>query len=438
VRDLFERGLQALRQANRFDLALKLAEPAGKALEPNRAAVLRAEINADWGRAERAQGGLAGPHEEEARQHLLESARAYAQAADTAATPAAAADALWLAAACYQEAPDLAEAVVVLGRYLQLGPPAEKAGEGYYRRAEALRLLGRTEDADRDYHNCVAVAAVTPFAARAQYQLALGLLARGQVDQAEEILKENRKNLLINPDTEALEKTLFALGDLYFQRHTYREATDTLGEALTKFPNNPAAARARFHLAESYRQLGGLARKKFEVDEKMSDKMRQELKADHARFLRNGAKEFELLKDLLETPQGPAQLGPEEAAQVPFLLADCRFNLGEYDQALKLYNDLIGHYGRLMEDLARPAPPPADGGDRALAQNLAARRRLDALGGALRCHAFLDQPKEAQKRLEEIRQGLVAVDDAVRSEWETWLQGVATWLAKPPQREPTP
>jgi len=56
-------------------------------------------------------------------------------------------------------------------------------------------------------------------------------------------------------DRDTKEKTLFALGNVHFQRHAYLNAIRRLEKAVKDFPDNEDANRARFQMAESFRLL---------------------------------------------------------------------------------------------------------------------------------------------------------------------------------------
>jgi hypothetical protein len=73
----------------------------------------------------------------------------------------------------------------------------------------------------------------------------------------------------------------------------------------------------------------------------------------------------------------------------------------------------------------------ATGLDRSQTQAAAARRRLDALGGALRCHAVLGQSEQVRLRDAEIRVLLAVMDDGVRRQWEEWLNLAAKPMIGP-------
>jgi tetratricopeptide (TPR) repeat protein len=90
-------------------------------------------------------------------------------------------------------------------------------------------------------------------------------------------------------------------------------------------------------------------------------------------------------------------LSPQEQVQALFSVAECRFNLGEYDVALGLYDRLAERFKGRAE-------------------------QLNALGGSVRCYAAQGKPDKLRERLQEIRVVLKDMDEETRHRWEEWLK----------------
>jgi hypothetical protein len=422
ARTRFEQAAQRLRQQARFESAAALAEPYQK-LAPEAAPLLAAEVKAAWGRARREeaakQSDAARKEEAEqaARALFLQSATAYYRAAGSAADEAGD-DALWLAAACYRDAGELAEYEKVLRRFLddsrdRARKPRRK-GEGWFLLGEALRgQPARQTDADQAYLNCIA-SDEAPFVCRARFQLALAMMAANRQDDAESALDQNLKRLRQDPDPETQEKTLLALGRLCFQRGNFRTASTRLEELLGR-PQadgagqpaaNPEAVRARFLLAESYRQLAAEEAKAAEdPGSAINEATRKRHEDEQRRLSFKAAQEYRDLRAELERPEAKGQLTPQEELQLPFLEADGWFYAGKYSEAVPLY-----------EQLAKGRAGSLDG--------------IAALGGLVRCHAARRDPKfnddeKMQQRIADIREALKSQDEAVRAPWEDWLNNAA-------------
>ena len=118
---------------------------------------------------------------------------------------------------------------------------------------------------------------------------------------------------------------------------------------------------------------------------------------EHRRYLTNAAQEFEGLAKLLDSPEGQTLLTQEERVQVPFLAADCRFDLGEYPVALAAYEALAQRYANRLEG-------------------------LNALGGLVRCYSALGEADKMQQCLTRIEQMLPKMPTPVQQQWLEWLK----------------
>jgi tetratricopeptide (TPR) repeat protein len=250
----------------------------------------------------------------------------------------------------------------------------------------------------------------TRFAYQARYQLAMAALAAGNVDEALAALVLNLKQLRFEADSEALAQSLFALGDLLYQRRDYRGVTRYLEDALErfkespKFKDNPEVTRARYQLADSYRQISSQENlQRFVMRANRSAEEEAHFKQEHVRWLKQAADEFAALDAYLATPSGKDHLTREQRTQVPFITAKCWFNLGQYDKALHVYERLIDRYPEQIEG-------------------------LDALGGAVSCHAALGQIDKIRQRLLQMRMLLPRVAADVRKVWEDWVNEASKML----------
>ncbi len=381
---------------------MQLTGPYQRLAPAGQAAVLRAELYVEWAHThtEHAQSttDAVQRQKDEVRANDLYrlAGNAHTEAADQLPSKNDQAEQLWLAAGCYLRAEDHGRGAAVLERFLPAFPTSPRQGEGWYRLAECYRHLNQEPAARKAYLKCIEYP--TAFAYKAQYHLALAALKEGQTDRAEEILLKNLQDMVrSDPDPEAQEKSLFTLGNLLYQRGNYAQAVRHLEEALGRFPGNPEATRARFQLADAYRRLADQEHQTYLMDTKMSEEAKDHFRAEHKRWLRKAADEFARLAEFLSTPQARGHLSAEEQLEVPFIAADCLFNLGEYDQALQRYQQLA------QQHRGRP-------------------EGLRALGGTARVHTARGEYDKVPPLLEDIRKNLDWLPPSQRAAWESWLQ----------------
>jgi hypothetical protein len=183
-----------------------------------------------------------------------------------------------------------------------------------------------------------------------------------------------------------------------YRREKYRVVVQYLDEAVGRFPSNPEATRAHYQLADSYRQLSSLAQLRYLSKEKMSDEMRSQFLKEHRRWLGKAATQFEELAAQLERGENRGHLAADVEIQVPFIAADCLFDVGNYPEALNRYLLLAQRYHRQGVPEVR------------------------ALGGAVKVYYAQQRPDLMRQRLEEIRAAVPTLPEKERPGWLEWLQ----------------
>jgi tetratricopeptide (TPR) repeat protein len=396
VCEVLEKAAKLFRDAGEFELALRLNGQFEKLAAPGRAVSLRAEESTEWARKRiaPADGSKVAPEEQKAAHELFGHAGAAYLEAAAAAPEEGRADLLWQAAERFVEGHDLEKAVSTLEQFLKVEKRPDRLGEGWYLLGEARRRSKDGNGAETAYVACIGCP--TPFASRARYQLALLYWDAGKADQAREALVQNLKQLTFDHDAEAQEKSLYALGNFAYQRHDYSDVVKCLEQALSQFPANPDQTRARYQLANSYRQLAAEAKRDEMLGDSPNPEYIKHLQEKHRHHLQKAAEEYQELATFLEKPESAGHLTPDERLEVPFTAGQCYFDLGMYAEALAVY-------------------------DRLLETNTDQHVTLQALGGAARCHLFLRQQDKAQQRLDEIRKGLAGLKKSEQKEWEEWL-----------------
>jgi tetratricopeptide (TPR) repeat protein len=429
AREVFERAIQDCRQAGRFQLAVQLSEIYDCLALPGRGPALRAELYVGWAHALQDQAAAATDplarqkEEDEARKMMRQAGAAQADAAARAATPAEQAEHLWQGAGCFLQGEDWERGAVLLQRFLERNPGPERQGEGWFLLADAYRHLNQQDAAIIAYTKCIEFR--TPFAYRAKYHLALAAIEKNKIDEAEEILTENLKNLRRtdqNRDQEAYEKSLFTLGDLLYRRKEYKKVVQHLEEGVGRFPANPEATRAHYQLADSYRLLASQEHIAKTMHSTMSEKTRDAFLTEHIRWLKKAAKEFDDLAQDLKSGNHRGHLPPDVEIQIPFIAANCYFNAGEYDKALERFTLLAAQYHRqgvagvlALEGAVRVHAARAGRMSATLAVP-------DSQEARARVQAAWEQEMLMKRRLEEIRAALPTLPEKDRPVWEKWLQ----------------
>jgi tetratricopeptide (TPR) repeat protein len=412
VRQLFERAMEKLRKDEQFEGAVKVARVYGQVAVPPRAQLLCGEALMQWGESQQKRAATAMDTAERklaseaARQHFHEAAATYAEAVQLVKNERVErGEPLWLCARAHLAAGETPEAIEQLKRLVQLDLPPARLAEACFRLGEAYQGTNRRSDAESAFRDCIKNGGPgNRFAYLARYQLAMNALGAGDFDEAEAALVLNLKLLSIDNDADARERSLYALGSLLYNRRDYRGAVRRLEEALEHFKSNANALTARFQLADSYRQIAAQENQSFLLGESMSKEAREHYQAEHRRWLLKAANEFSELESVLSRfGDAGKRLTDEQRRQVPFIAAKCWFNCGEYQKALAIYETLIARYPGKIEG-------------------------LDALGGAVTCHAALGQINRVRQRLVQISTVIAEMPEKVRAPWEAWVKAATSQL----------
>jgi TolA-binding protein len=388
---LRERMLSAYRHyrdAEKFEVALKLI-PMLKPLVPaTRLLELEAEVNRSW--AERLAATAA--HGDDARSQELseQSRRRYHHAADTLYRLSKLTkdtrqypDYLWQSADAYRQAHDYHRTSRVMRMYLDENQPQ--------RRADALLAIGESELALNNLEAALAPLrellrddAKHPLSYRARLVMHDVYVEQNKFAEARRMLVENLDHEALTPRSLEWRDSLFALADMLYRQAmeleatsreqgvdgeveegqkaglktleqaagTFREAILKYGEALARYPDAPQAFDARYLLAECHRQAAKWPRKKMPsvsietTRAALTRQMHDDLASAHAIYL-------QLINDL-NARQDEQPLNVRERNLLRnsyFLLADTLFDLGKYEDAIHAYSSATNRYQQQPEAL---------------------------------------------------------------------------------------
>jgi tetratricopeptide (TPR) repeat protein len=397
---LFDRAQNAFKEAERYDLLYKLTTPQIKLVAPEAASLVRAEAALIWGQSLKKSPGLEDA--QKAKDLLLEAGSTFEKAADTEGVPAETqAQHLFQAATAYLAADDKNKGASALFRLRSLNADPDLLGEACYRLGEYYREQGETNKANEMYHDCVKYN--RRFVALARYRLAMADLEAGRLDDAEAGLVANLRALGWESEPEAKAESLYALANLVYGKREYSRVIFYLENAVVHFHNNPRFkgtpnyTRLRYQLADAYRQVANRELMSLLSDTTISPEMRKHRESEQKLYLQKAATEFAELDKFLNTEKGRTHLSPEQRVQVPSILAKCLFNLGKYAEALVIYDRLAQQYENKVEG-------------------------LEALGGAVQCHAALFQEDKVRQRLLQIERTLPHVPRNIAEEWKEWVK----------------
>jgi len=391
---IIEQACKSFRIQGDYERSLKMADFYRKLAPPEAAQGLIGEAADEWAK-HLDQDHKKGPN---ALKVYREAGAAYEKAAGLARIPADQAKWLWLSADRFRQAQDSDQALAVLRAFLRVETSPERRGEGWLALGTIYQELHQDEEARGAFFKCIECPGV--FGLRARYRLAKIHIDEEKLDEAELELKQNLQLLEITPDLEAHEVTLFMLADLYYRRGNFRFAVLRYQEALDQYPNNPATITVRWRLAECYRKLAQQETNRHSPYPNL-DRFHlwmQMAKANYEKLVLDltGLEARELLK-----PDAKKILH-----QAEFMVADCCFDLEQFEEAGRIYDILADQYRYRVNGLT-------------------------ALKQSYRCYMALHEPEKARNALNRLRETLRVLDENLfkgqpdemdRKGWLKWLE----------------
>jgi tetratricopeptide (TPR) repeat protein len=192
-------------------------------------------------------------------------------------------------------------------------------------------------------------------ASKSAVPLAKAYIAKGRdfYPKAETVLLSVFNNPALTPDAEEFKQALFDLGQLYYRTGRYEEAVMRLEEWTKRYPNEQRVPRLVFMMADSYRKSASLlgsqeadalasAAKTAGAATAAADKASVE-QARTERLTKAKAL-FDKTIDLYRAAPATQDLDKLYEKLSSFYRADCVYDLGDYEAAIKLYDAAAFRY----------------------------------------------------------------------------------------------
>lgn len=375
-------------ETQRFEVALQLARVFYPLFARARAAQLSAEACRQWADSLLAQAAQSPPREAEslrraARKRLRSAAQYYVYLARLELTTPRYADQLWQAAEAFLAGQDYRNAVVVLEKYL-----SDQTRKGHALAlvclGEALLSLGKVDEALQAFDDCLRYHPRDAATYRARLLAAEARIERGELEQAEALLRENLIGELLTPASREWRESLFTLGRLEYMQGRYEAAAQHLGEAIARYPDDPQTTEARFLAAQCAFRRAVAARPALGTMPGTPVAQQEQVQ----QWLADASDEYSRLIADLEQRQPLHDLTALEQAVLRncyFARGAAQFEGGDYQAAIRTYRAATVRYQRQPEVLE------------AYVQMARAYHRL---GQAAEARAALEQAKLALARLE--------------------------------------
>lgn len=273
-----------------------------------------------------------------ARALVLKDDKAYGQA-------------LWKGVELYESAGDLTQMISALSAFVSDRPDDPHAPEAMLRLGHSYHAAGLFDRAIWAYRQCQARYSRSLASSRTGVPLARAYIARGpdSYDRAEQALRSViEDNPRITPEAQEFREALLELAHLYYRTGRYEQAIARLEEVCQRYPDDDRTGQLLFLMADSYRKSA------MALDQRLREAMSPSTtrpaidiaEAQAARNERLGRARtlFDRVVAYYRNARPARDLDRLYLKLAHFYRADCVYDLGEYLEAIRLYDDAAFRY----------------------------------------------------------------------------------------------
>ncbi len=353
TRSILRQGFQLLSTRGQFVEAGRLAELYKRVAAKGQADILLAQA-AEAQAKDLVAAAEANPLEaktktEQANKLFLKAGHAFKRASVTDPEDPSL---LWRSSKNFIAAKDYGNIIDVLRKFVTISTDEMQLAEAYLSLATTYRTLDKMAEAREAFYTCIEFP--TSFAYRARLQLAEDAVAEENFEHAINILTDNlrhRQESSTPFDRKTHEKSLYMLANLLFDQDKYAKASIRLKEAARQYSDNPGAIQARERLGTCYRRLAKVEGDKIKADLKRN-RLSKENEAIWERqrrgYLNDALDTYQSLSDDLTAKSRRSATETDALRRALFFTADIYFDLGNFAEALRRYQELQDRYrGRL-------------------------------------------------------------------------------------------
>jgi tetratricopeptide (TPR) repeat protein len=261
-------------------------------------------------------------------------------------------EALWHGIDLYDTASAVNLVISALKLFVAERPDDKLAPDALLRLGQAYQAAGSFDDAISSFEKNQFRYPNSLAASKSAIPLAQAYIAKGpeHFGKAERVLLsiiENNRN--VDPDAEEFKQSLFDLAQLYYRTGRFEESAQRLDEFTDRYPNDAHIGQLLFLKADSNRKSAALLETKTSTataDASGAAPVADLAEAQNARRVRL-TKARELYDRVIELYRG--HMPTTDVDKLYFKLAhfyraDCLYDLGDYPEAVKLYDSAVFRY----------------------------------------------------------------------------------------------
>lgn len=260
------------------------------------------------------------------------------------------ADALWKGVDLYDKAANLPAAISALELFVAERPSDRLAPDALLRLGRAYQAAGYFDKAIDAFQRVQLEYSKSLAASKAAIPLAEAYMAKGPSGNARAettLLGVVENNPLVDPAAEEFRQSLRELAQLYYRTGRYEEAIARLEELTQRYPNDEAKPQMIFMMADSYRKSAALLDAKLASAQTSASAVASEIaEAAAARRdrLLKARSLYDQVIDLYRVATPTDDMDKLYQKLSHFYRADCMYDLGNYEEAIKLYDTAAFNY----------------------------------------------------------------------------------------------
>lgn len=340
---------QRLLEGGNFGPCLELSRFFHPLFPRARALELSAETYARWGEtllaeADRLPPSAATEPRRQGREQLRRAGQVHGRLARLRIVTGAYTDDLWNAAECYMAGHDFRTAARMLDEYLR-NVSHRRHPRALLYLGEAMLAMNRPQEALEALTQCIEFYPRDAAAFRARIVASRACREAGETERAAALLEENLTGDFLTPASLEWRNSLFERGELLFAEGEYEKAVERLSEAVARYPQAPQADLARYLVARAHLVRARQTRASLRDD--LIERTRIVRLREMESRLEAALDGFRELRDALHQRREPHELDDLEAAllrNATFLVGNCLFELGDYEEAVKEYSITVNRY----------------------------------------------------------------------------------------------
>jgi tetratricopeptide (TPR) repeat protein len=260
------------------------------------------------------------------------------------------ADAFWRGVDLYDQASNLPAAISALELFVAERPSDRLAPDALLRLGRTYQAAGYFDKAIDAFQRVQLEYSKSLAASKAAIPLAEAYMAKGPPGYARAettLLSVVENNPLVDPAAEEFRQSLRELAQLYYRTGRYEEAIARLQELTQRYPNDAAKPQMIFMMADSYRKSAALLDAKLASAQTSASAVASEIaEAAAARRdrLMKARQLYDQTIDLYRVSVPSDDMDKLYQKLAHFYRADCMYDLGNYEEAIKLYDSAAFNY----------------------------------------------------------------------------------------------